>query len=94
MVAMMEINDEPFLGLLSQNGESLDEWQNKSLQDNSVDSEKQTEMQGKEVKKEKVKKIEEEMQNQTSEQENQGLDGVYPWLQKLTATCTRFIIFF
>lgn len=46
-------------------------------QDNSVDSEKQTEMQGKEVKKEKVKKIEEEMQNQTSEQENQGLDGVY-----------------
>ena len=63
--------------MLSQNGESLDEWQNKSLQDNSVDSEKQTEMQGKEVKKEKVAKIDEEMQNQTSEQENQGLDGVY-----------------
>ena len=67
-----------------------------SLQDNSVDadSEKQTQMQGKEVKKEKKKKEEEEeeMQNQTPEQENQGPDGVYPWLQKLTATCTRFII--
>ena len=62
-----------------------------SLQDNSVDadSEKQTQMQGKEVKKEKK---EEEMQNQPPEQENQGPDGVYPWLQKLTATCTRFII--
>ena len=48
-----------------------------SLQDNSVDadSEKQTQMQGKEVKKEKK---EEEMQNQPPEQENQGPDGVYP----------------
>ena len=60
-----------------------------SLQDNSVDadSEKQTQMQGKEVKEKK----EEEMQNQPPEQENQGPDGVYPWLQKLTATCTCFI---
>ena len=50
-----------------------------SLQDNSVDadSEKQTQMQGKEVMKEKKKK-EEEMQNQPPEQENQGPDGVYP----------------
>ena len=47
-----------------------------SLQDNSVDadSEKQTQMQGKEVKEKK----EEEMQNQPPEQENQGPDGVYP----------------
>jgi len=44
--------------------------------DNSVDadSEKQTQMQGKEVKEKK----EEEMQNQPPEQENQGPDGVYP----------------
>ena len=49
-----------------------------SLQDNSVDSEKQTEMQGKEVKMEKKKKEEEERQNQTPEQENIGPDGVYP----------------
>ena len=50
-----------------------------SLQDNSVDSEKQTEMQGKEVKMEKKKKKEEEeRQNQTPEQENIGPDGVYP----------------
>ena len=75
------------MGLLSQNGESLDEWQNQSLQDNSVDadSEKQMQMQGKEVKKEKKKEEEEETKNEISEQENQGPDGVYPWLQKLTA---------
>ena len=51
---------------------------NKSLQDNSVDSEKQTETQGKEVKKEKAKKYEEGRKNQTPKKENQGIDGVFP----------------
>jgi len=45
-------------------------------QDNSVESAKQMQMQGKEVKTKK--KEEEETQNKTPEQEDQGLDGVYP----------------
>ena len=48
----------------------------KSLQDNSVECEKQMQIQAKEVKKEeKEKKEKEEKQNKTSDQ---GLDGVYP----------------
>ena len=67
----------------------------KSLQDNSVECEKQMQIQAKEVKKEEEKeekekkKENEKKQNKTSDQ---GLDGVYPWLQKLNETRTHFNI--
>ena len=68
------------------------------LQDNSVDSEKQLQMEEQKKKKkdeekqeekeEKVGKEEEETQNDTSEPQVDGLNGVYPWDQDLIVAHT------
>ena len=70
------------------------------LQDNSVDSEKQLQMEEQKKKKkdeekqEKVGKEEEETQNDTSEPHVDGLNGVYPWDQDLIVAHTYLMIIY